>query len=63
MHELHRSLVMWILSTMVAMFLGMFGRIVGISSSMLETTERMVQTIVRGTQDAQVAPPRPAPAP
>lgn len=63
MNKLHRNLVMWIVSTMIAMFLGMVGLFVSISSMMLETTERMVQAHVQAIQATQAAPPRPAPSP
>lgn len=63
MNKLHRRLVMWIVSTMIAMFLGMVGLFVSISSMMLETTERMVQAHVQAVQATQAAPPRPAPSP
>lgn len=63
MNSVHRRLVMWIVSTMVAMFLGMVGLFVSISSSMLHTTERMMQAQVRAIEQAHAAPPRPAPSP
>lgn len=63
MNKLHRRLVMWIVSTMIAMFLGMVGLFVSISSMMLETTERMVQAHVQAIHATQAAPPRPAPSP
>lgn len=66
MRAIQSSLLMWIVSTMVAMFLGMVGLFLSISSTMMETTERMVQTHIRGIQDAreaQPASPRPSPSP
>ena len=63
MHDLHRSLLMWIVSTMVAMFLGMVGLFVSISSNMLETTERMMQAQVRAIESAHAAKPGPSPSP
>lgn len=66
MRAMQSSLLMWIVSTMVAMFLGMVGLFLSISSTMMETTERMVQTHIRGIHDAreaQPAPPGPSPSP
>ena len=63
MHDLHRSLLMWIVSTMMAMFLGMVGLFVSISSNMLETTERMMQAQVRAIESAHAAKPVPSPSP
>lgn len=63
MHDLYRSLLMWIVSTMVAMFLGMVGLFVSISSSMLETTERMMQDQVGAIEAAHAAKPVPSPSP
>lgn len=63
MHKLHRQLLMWIVSTMIAMFLGMVGLFVTISSNMNQTTERMMQAQVRSIEAAHAAAHRPAPSP
>jgi hypothetical protein len=36
MNNMHRKLVMWIVSTMVAMFLGMVGLFIGLTSAMID---------------------------
>lgn len=56
MDRLHRNLIMWIVSTMIAMFLGMVGLFVSISSNMLQTTDRMIQAQVRAIEQAHAAP-------
>jgi hypothetical protein len=63
MANLQRKLIMWIISTMVAMFLGMVGLFVNISSTMLETTERMVQAQMQAIHAAKAVPPSPSPSP
>lgn len=63
MNRLHRKLVMWIVSTMVAMFLGMVGLFVSISSNMLQTTERMMQAQVRAIEAVHATTPGPSPSP
>ena len=63
MHKLHRQLIMWIVSTMIAMFLGMAGLFVTISSNMNQTTERMMQTYVRSIEAAYAGAQRPSPTP
>lgn len=63
MYRLHRQLLMWIVSTMIAMFLGMVGLFAGISANMNQTTERLMQTYVRSIEAAHAAVPRPAPNP
>lgn len=63
MHKLHRQLLMWIVSTMIAMFLGMVGLFATISSNMNQTTERMMQAQVRSIEAAHAAAHRPAPSP
>jgi len=63
MHRLYRQLIMWIVSTMIAMFLGMAGLFVTISSNMNQTTERMMQTYVRSIEAAHAGAQRPPPTP
>ena len=63
MHRLHRQLLMWIVSTMIAMFLGMVGLFATISSNMNQTTERMMQAQVSSIEAAHAAAHRPAPGP
>ena len=63
MYKLHRQLLMWIVSTMIAMFLGMVGLFVTISSNMNQTTERLMQAHVRAIEAAHAVAPRPTPGP
>jgi H+/gluconate symporter-like permease len=63
MNKLYRQLIMWIVSSMIAMFLGMVGLFATISSNMLQTTERMMQAQVRAIEQAHAAAPRPPASP
>ena len=38
MYKLHRQLLMWIVSTMIAMFLGMVGLFIGLTSAMIDAS-------------------------